>query len=99
MLGATSDLLGRAILPRVDSGHRVMERRTFLAMVPGSLLAAPLAAPVFADERPSETRLDLFDTKSNRTGSAIIDRNGERVDFYDRKSSHTGYGTIDKGGR
>jgi ABC-type uncharacterized transport system substrate-binding protein len=29
---------------RVDSGHRVMERRTFLGTIAGGLLAAPLAA-------------------------------------------------------
>jgi hypothetical protein len=29
---------------RVDSGHRVMERRTFLGVIAGGLLAAPLAA-------------------------------------------------------
>jgi putative ABC transport system substrate-binding protein len=44
MLGATSDLLGRAMLVRADSGHRVMKRRTFLGTLAGSLLAAPLAA-------------------------------------------------------
>jgi hypothetical protein len=44
MLGATSDLLRRAIAMRVDAGHRVMERRTVLGMIAGSLLAAPLAA-------------------------------------------------------
>src|SRR5258708_4168938 len=29
---------------RVDAGHRMMERRTFLGVIVGSLLAAPLAA-------------------------------------------------------
>jgi hypothetical protein len=33
---------------RVDPGHRVMERRTFLGMIAGSLLAAPLAAETFS---------------------------------------------------
>src|ERR1700730_16153042 len=44
MLGATSDLLGRTVAMRVDPGHRVMERRTFLGVITGGLLAAPLAA-------------------------------------------------------
>jgi len=29
---------------RVDPGHRVMERRTFLGVIAGALLAAPLTA-------------------------------------------------------
>jgi ABC-type uncharacterized transport system substrate-binding protein len=44
MLGATSDHVGRAMLQRADSGHRVMERRTFLGVIAGGLLAAPVAA-------------------------------------------------------
>src|SRR5258705_3276375 len=44
MLGATSDPEGRAMAMRADSSHRVMERRTFLGVIAGSLLAAPLAA-------------------------------------------------------
>src|SRR6476661_4908300 len=44
MLGTASDPLGRAMLLRADSGHRVMERRTFLGVIAGGLLAAPLAA-------------------------------------------------------
>jgi ABC-type uncharacterized transport system substrate-binding protein len=43
MLGATSDLLGWAMLLRADSGHRVIGRRTFLGVIAGGLLAAPLA--------------------------------------------------------
>jgi putative ABC transport system substrate-binding protein len=44
MLGATSDLLGRAMVRRADSGHGLMERRTFLGLIAGSLLVAPLGA-------------------------------------------------------
>jgi hypothetical protein len=62
-------------------------------------IVALLVAPGHAEERPTETRVDLFDTKSNRTGSATIDEKSGRVDFYDRKSNRTGSGTIDKGGR
>jgi hypothetical protein len=32
------------MLLKVDPGHRMMERRTFLGVIAGSLLAAPLAA-------------------------------------------------------
>ena len=60
---------------------------------------ALLAAPAHAADRPTETRIDLFDTKSNRTGYGIVDKKGERVDLYDTKSNRTGYGTIDKSGR
>ena len=35
---------GRAMLRRADPGHRMMERRTFLGVIAGGLLAAPLAA-------------------------------------------------------
>ena len=44
MLGATSDPFWRTLTMRVDFGQRVMERRTFLGVVTGGLLAAPLAA-------------------------------------------------------
>jgi hypothetical protein len=72
-----------------------------LAALGGILLGiVTLVAPVVAYERPTETRIDLFDVKANRTGAAIIDKTGERVDFYDARSRRTGYGTIDnKGGR
>lgn len=63
------------------------------------LAVALLAAPVHAAERPTETRIDLFDTRSNRTGSAIVDEKTGRVDLYDTKSNRTGYGTIDATGR
>jgi len=71
-----------------------------LAALGGTVcMLALLAAPLPAEERPAETRVDLFDKSSNRTGSAIIDKTGDRVDFYDRRSNRTGYGTIDKRGR
>ena len=60
---------------------------------------ALLATPARAAERPTEMRVDLFDTKSNRTGSAVVDEKTGRVDLYDTKSNRTGYGTIDKSGR
>ena len=42
-----------------------------------------------------QTRVDLYDTKSNRTGSATVDESRGRFDLYDTKSNRTGYGTID----
>jgi hypothetical protein len=54
---------------------------------------------LLAAERPAETRVDLYDRSSNRTGAAIINEQSGRVDFYDRKRNRTGYGTIDRRGR
>jgi len=68
-------------------------------LLAGILLGvAALAAPVFAEERDT-TRIDLYDTRSNRTGSAIVDQKTGRVDFYDTRGRREGYGTIDKSGR
>jgi hypothetical protein len=39
-------------------------------------------------------RIDLFDTKSNRTGYIIVDPKTKRFDTYDTKSHRTGWGTI-----
>jgi hypothetical protein len=39
-------------------------------------------------------RIDLFDTKSNRTGYIIVDPKTKRFDTYDTKSQRTGWGTI-----
>ena len=39
-------------------------------------------------------RIDLFDTKSNRTGYIIVDPKTRRFDTYDTKSHRTGWGTI-----
>jgi hypothetical protein len=58
---------------------------------------AALAAPVFAEEHDA-TRMDLFDTRSNRTGSAIVDERTGRVDVYDVRSNRTGSGVVDRGG-
>jgi hypothetical protein len=50
---------------RVDSGHRVMERRTFLGMIAGGLLAAPLAAE--ARQREGD-----WATQRGREGKGLI---------------------------
>ena len=63
------------------------------------LAVALLVTPAHTEERPGQTRIDLFDTKSNRTGYGIVDEKTGRVDLYDPKSNRTGYGTIDKSGR
>jgi hypothetical protein len=39
-------------------------------------------------------RIDLFDTKANRTGYIIVDPKTKRFDTYDRNSKRTGWGTI-----
>src|SRR5882724_12954403 len=39
-------------------------------------------------------RIDLFDTKANRTGHIIVDPKTKRFDTYDTKSHRTGWGTI-----
>jgi hypothetical protein len=41
-------------------------------------------------------RIDLFDTKSNRTGYIIVDPKTKRFDTYDTRSNRTGWGTITK---
>ena len=58
-----------------------------------------LVAPARAEEGGAPVRVDLYDTKSQRTGSATIDEKSGRIDFYDRKSNRTGYGVIDRSGR
>jgi hypothetical protein len=52
-----------------------------------TMLTTPAAHP--------QTRVDLFDKNSRRTGSATIDERTGRIDFYDVKSSRTGYGKVD----
>jgi hypothetical protein len=70
------------------------------ALTAALLGVALLAAPGRAADRSNETRrIDLFDTKSNRTGYGIVDERSGRVDLYDTKSNRTGYGMIDKSGR
>ena len=39
-------------------------------------------------------RIDLFDTKSNRTGYIIVEPKTGRFDTYDTQSKRTGWGTI-----
>lgn len=43
----------------------------------------------------AQTRVDLFDKHSNRTGSATIDEKTGRIDIYDANSRRTGYGQLD----
>jgi hypothetical protein len=43
----------------------------------------------------AQTRVDLFDTTSTRTGSATIDERTGRIDTYDTRSNRTGYGQVD----
>ena len=39
-------------------------------------------------------RIDLFDTKANRTGYIIVEPKTGRFDTYDTQSKRTGWGTI-----
>jgi hypothetical protein len=39
-------------------------------------------------------RIELFDTRSNRTGYIIVEPKTGRFDTYDAKSNRTGWGTI-----
>jgi len=48
------------MLPTVDLGHRVIERRTFLGMIAGGLLAAPLV--VEAQQAGKVYRIGYFST-------------------------------------
>ena len=69
-------------------GHRIAWLRCLASVL---LLALGLATAA-----PAQTRVDLFDKRSNRTGSATIDERTGRIDFYDTKSNRTGYGRIDR---
>ena len=63
-------------------------------MRPALLVA--LVALVFAPVAEAQTRVDLFDKKSNRTGSATIDEKSGRIDTHDAQSNRTGYGQVDR---
>ena len=65
--------------------------RSGLRVGTGLLLLALGLAP----SAQAQTRVDLFDKKSNRTGSATIDERTGRIDFFDTKSKRTGYGQVD----
>jgi hypothetical protein len=64
-----------------------------LALLIGIILGAVLA------HGGETTRVDLFDTRGQRTGYAVVDRDTGRVDFYDATSRHTGYGRVDGTGK
>lgn len=57
------------------------------------LVAGVLPAPSLA---ASPTRIDLFNSRGNRTGSAVV--KGDRVDLFDARGRRTGSGRI-MGGR
>lgn len=85
--------------PRKSLDNREEEWRTigFIALLLGVIVGLLVVVLILVGKVAAETRIDLYDTKSNRTGSAVVTEG--RVDFYDTKSNRTGYGTIDKGGR
>jgi hypothetical protein len=82
------------------SGRQVSEWRIVLLLFGVTLLVLGTiwVGVSYGDERPAETRVDLFDKSSNRTGYATIDRTGriDRFDTHGRRQD--GYGTIDRSG-
>ena len=68
MLGATSDSLGEC---HATEGHRVMERRTFLGVMAGGLLAAPLAAE--AQQAGKVYRIGMLERTSPGTNAANLE--------------------------
>jgi putative ABC transport system substrate-binding protein len=66
---------------RIDPGHRVMERRTFLGMIAGGLLAAPLA--VEAQQAGKVWRIGWL--------SPAADRNNPIEDAFYRSMQELGY--------
>jgi len=66
---------------------------TWLGLSAG-LLYLVVSAPGLA---ASPTRIDLFDPRGNRTGSAVVE--GDRVDLFDPRGNRTGSGWIEAGRR
>jgi hypothetical protein len=62
----------------------------FLGLTIAVFPAGPAAA---------QTRVDLFDKSSNRTGYAIVDDKSGWIELYDKASNRIGYGRISPGGR
>lgn len=65
-------------------------------MVQPASFALLFVALVLAPAASAQTRVDLFDTKSNRTGGVILDQRTGRVDVYDRDANRVGYGQVDR---
>ena len=66
-----------------------------LELMRPSWLAA-LVVLVLAPATQAQTRVDLFDKQSNRTGFVTVDERTGRIDTYDVRSNRTGYGQIDR---
>lgn len=68
----------------------------------GTLMAATallFLAFGLATSAPAQTRVDTYDTKSNRTGYLLVDPKTGRIDTFDTKSNRTGYGQVTPSGR
>src|SRR4030095_14563983 len=78
MLGATSDPLGKAMVLRADSVHRVMERRTFLGVIAGGLLAAPLAAAAHPVNGGTASARDFASWDTRKTEPSSSSGDGRR---------------------
>jgi len=61
-------------------------------VVIGGVLAIVAAASIVQ----AQTRADLYDKKSNRTGGVIVDERSGRIDVYDRDANRVGYGQLDR---
>jgi putative ABC transport system substrate-binding protein len=57
---------------RADSGHRMMERRTFLGVIAAGLLAPPLAARAQQSERMRRISVLIGYAESDRQGQAYV---------------------------
>src|SRR5262245_205662 len=66
-----------------------MIRLPFLHIVLAAVVLAPATAP-------AQTRVDLSDKKSDRTGGVIVNERTGRVDVYDRDANRLGHGQLDR---
>lgn len=65
-------------------------------MVRSVLLAVALLGLDLVTCAQAQTRVDLFDAKSNRQGYIVVDPKTGRVDRYDVNSQRQGYGQVDQ---
>lgn len=86
------------VRPTVDWCDLALRAIIMTALVGVVVLSLLLlrAGSVRGDERPTETRVDLFDARGNRTGAAILNEKTGRIDRFDTHGRRVdGYGIID----
>lgn len=71
-------------------------RARIAAIVRAAPLVLALLALGLAIPGQAQTRVDLFDKKSNRRGGVIVDERTGRVDVYDRDANRLGYDQVDR---